>query len=130
MAAGAGRGGAVLGAGAALGAAAVTAFAAALAGVVSFHSVYVYESPHHHCPFCLLKGGYDYLGYPLYSALFAGTACALAAAVSGPFARVRSLALAAPRRAARCAGWASVLLGAFYLLSTWAVLRSHLGLFP
>ncbi len=126
----AGRGGAVLGAGAALGAAAVTAFAAALAGVVSFLSVYVYESPHHHCPFCLLKGGYDYLGYPLYSALFAGTACALAAALSGPFARVRSLALAAPRRAARCAGWASVLLGAFYLLSTWAVLRSHLGLFP
>ena len=116
--------------GAALGVAAVAAFAAALAGVVSFLSVYVYESPHHHCPFCLLKGGYDYLGYPLYSALFAGTACALAAALSGPFARVPSLALAAPRRAARCAGWATVLLGAFYLLATWAVLRSHLELLP
>jgi hypothetical protein len=112
-----------------LGIAAALAFAVALAGVVSFVSVYVYESPHHHCPFCLLKGGYDYLGYPLYAALFGGTACALGAGVSAPFAGVASLARAAPRHAARCAGGATVLLGAFYLLATWAVLRSNLVLF-
>ena len=115
--------------GVALGVAAALAFAVALAGVVSFVSVYVYESPHHHCPLCLLKGGYDYLGYPLYGVLFAGTACALAAAVSGPFARIPSLAQAAPPRASRCAGAAAVLLGVFYLLATWAVLRSNLVLF-
>jgi len=115
--------------GTALGLAALLAFGVALAGIVSFISVYVYESPHHHCPFCLLKGGYDYLGYPLYAALFGGTAYALAAALSAPCAARPSLAYAAPRRAARYAFSATVLLGVFYLLATAAILRSNLILF-
>ncbi len=47
----------------------------AIAGIISFVSLYVYEHPHHHCPFCLLKAEYGYQGYWLYIPLFVATAC-------------------------------------------------------
>ena len=40
--------------------------------IVSFVSVYFYELPTHHCPFCLLQGDYHFIGYPLYLSLFLG----------------------------------------------------------
>ena len=53
--------------------------AVALVAVVAAVSPYVYESPHHHCPFCLLKREYGYIGFLLYAPLFGGAACGLAA---------------------------------------------------
>ena len=53
------------------------AFVAALTGILSFVSLYIYEHPHHHCPFCMLKPEYDYQGYWLYLPLFAATAAGL-----------------------------------------------------
>lgn len=41
-----------------------------LASVLSFISVYFYQQPTHHCPFCLLKKEYFHAGYILYPALF------------------------------------------------------------
>jgi len=41
-----------------------------LVAVISFISVYYYELPTHHCPFCLLQVDYHYIGYPLYLSLF------------------------------------------------------------
>jgi len=41
-----------------------------LAAVISFISLYYYELPTHHCPFCLLQKDYHYIGYPLYLSLF------------------------------------------------------------
>lgn len=52
-----------------------------LASILSFISVYYYQQPTHHCPFCLLKKEYFHVGYVLYLALFvasiagAGTGC-------------------------------------------------------
>lgn len=37
-----------------------------LASIISFISLYFYELPTHHCPFCLLQKEYGYIGYPLY----------------------------------------------------------------
>ena len=51
-------------------------FPLALSSIISFVSIYIYELPSHHCPFCLLQKEYGYLGYPLYALL-------LCAAVSG-----------------------------------------------
>ena len=51
----------------------------ALLAVVAAISLYVYEHPHHHCPFCLLKREYGYIGFVLYAPLFGGAACGLAA---------------------------------------------------
>jgi len=41
-----------------------------LVSVISFISLYFYELPTHHCPFCLLQKDYHYIGYPLYISLF------------------------------------------------------------
>ncbi|MBU0909087.1 MAG: hypothetical protein KJ717_05925, partial [Proteobacteria bacterium] len=48
-----------------------------LASVISFISIYIYEMPTHHCPFDLLQGGYHFIGYPLYLALFGAILCGL-----------------------------------------------------
>jgi hypothetical protein len=42
---------------------------------------YAYETPHHLCPFCLLRGDVLGLGWPLYASLFAALALGLALAV-------------------------------------------------
>jgi hypothetical protein len=45
-------------------------FVMALAAVVSFVSIYIYELPTHHCPFDILQEQYGFIGYPLYLSLF------------------------------------------------------------
>jgi hypothetical protein len=67
------------------------AFAATIAGILSFVSLYVYEHPNHHCPFCILKPEYGYQGYLLYLPLFVATAAGLAVGAVQPFARRDSL---------------------------------------
>jgi hypothetical protein len=47
-------------------------FILALTSILSFISVYIYQLPTHHCPFCLLQREYGYVGYPLYVSLFIG----------------------------------------------------------
>ena len=75
----------------ALAAASALAFAATIAGILSFVSLYIYEHPNHHCPFCILKPEYGYQGYLLYLPLFVATAAGLAAGAVQPFARRDSL---------------------------------------
>ena len=54
--------------------------------MLSFLSLYIYEHPHHHCPFCILKPEYHYLGYALYVPLFAATAAGLGGGAVQAFA--------------------------------------------
>lgn len=118
-----GRGGYLVAASAAI------AFVAVVAGIVSFVSVYVYENPHHHCPFCLLKPEYAHQGYLLYVPLFAATAAGLGVGVLQPFARVESLVTVVPRVTRRLAWIAVVGFGAVELVATFMVWRSRLTLF-
>jgi hypothetical protein len=53
-----------------------------IVSLIAFFSTYVYEMPHHHCPFCLLQGDYHYVGYLMYATLFFGTFFAMAAWVA------------------------------------------------
>jgi hypothetical protein len=110
------------------GALALAHFAVALGGVIAFLSLYVYEHPRHHCPFCLLKAEFDYVGYLLYLPLFAGTGHALAASLQHACARLPSLAGPLPARARRHAGLALLYLLAFGLVAAWLVARSNLKL--
>jgi hypothetical protein len=71
--------------------ASAVAFVATIAGILSFISLYIYEHPHHHCPFCILKPEYAYQGYWLYVPLFVSTATGLAAGAVQPFAHIASL---------------------------------------
>jgi hypothetical protein len=102
------------------------AFVAALAAVVSLIALYVYEHPHHHCPFCILKPGHDHVGYWLYVPLFAATAFALGAAVVAPWRRIESLAAAVPAETRRLTRLALLGFAAFYAIAAWAIARSNL----
>lgn len=95
------------------------AFAVALIGILSFVSLYVYQHPHHHCPFCLLKPEYDYQGYWLYVPLFTATAAGLGVGAVQPFARVASLADIVPGIAYRLS-W--IAAGGYIMFATVATL--------
>jgi hypothetical protein len=53
----------------ALSAMAVFAVVFSLISIISFLSLYFYELPTHHCPFCILQKEYGYIGYALYLVL-------------------------------------------------------------
>ena len=62
-----------------------------LASVVSFLSLYVYELPTHHCPFDMLQGQYNFIGYPIYLFLFAAVFFGLLPGIFRPLRRLPSL---------------------------------------
>lgn len=45
-------------------------FPLALAAIVAFISLYIYQLPTHHCPFDMFQEQYHFIGYPLYLGLF------------------------------------------------------------
>lgn len=104
----------------------VLAFVAALAAIVSCVALYVYEHPHHHCPFCILKGGHGFVGYWLYVPLFTATALALGVGVISPWGRIPSLQAAVQADGRRFTALALVLFALFYGVASLAILTSNL----
>ncbi len=102
------------------------AFVAALAAIVSSVALYIYEHPHHHCPFCILKGGHGFVGYWLYVPLFIATALALGVGLISPWARIPSLASAVRADGQRFTALALALFALFYGVATLAILTSRL----
>jgi hypothetical protein len=105
-------------------------FGIGIVAIISFLSLYVYESPHHHCPFCLLKAGYDYVGYWLYIPLFTATACGLGVGVIMPFARLTSLREVIHVEAQRFTILTLAGFSLFYLAASYLLWRSSLLLIP
>jgi hypothetical protein len=66
-------------------------FLIAVTSILSFISLYVYELPTHHCPFCLLQREYGYVGYPLYVALLGSTITGTGVGLLMPFRKIDSL---------------------------------------
>ncbi len=102
------------------------AFVAALIGILSFVSLYVYEHPHHHCPFCILKPEYNYQGYWLYLPLFTATAAGLGVGAVQPFARVASLVAIVPEIARRLSWIAALGFALFAAVATFMIANSNL----
>jgi len=69
----------------------VISFVVSIIAIISFISLYFYELPTHHCPFCLLQREYNYAGYPLYLSLFTATICGTGAGILTPFRNIESL---------------------------------------
>ncbi len=111
------------------GAASGAFFVIAIAAVVSVISLYVYEHPHHHCPFCLLKREYGYFGFALYAPLFAGTALGLSAGFLGLMRRTASLDAILPALLRRFVAVSLGCFAIFVILVAWAVAASKLILF-
>jgi len=66
-------------------------FIIALVSVVSFISLYIYELPTHHCPFCIIMEEYHYIGYLLYLLLFGAVVSGIGVGILLPFRQVDSL---------------------------------------
>lgn len=65
-------------------------FVISLVSIVSFISLYIYELPTHHCPFCIIMEEYHYIGYLLYLLLFGAVVSGIGAGVLMPFREVES----------------------------------------
>ena len=66
-------------------------FLISLASLISFISIYIYELPTHHCPFCILQGEYNYVGYPIYLTLMTGAITGMGVGILMPFKQEASL---------------------------------------
>lgn len=71
-------------------------FLMSCAALVSFISVYFYELPTHHCPFCILQREYGYIGYLLYAALLLGAVSGIGTGILMPFREIPSLSGSLP----------------------------------
>ncbi|SMH33799.1 hypothetical protein [Maritimibacter sp. HL-12] len=104
-------------------------FLVALVAIVSVISLYIYDHPNHHCPFCILKPDYGYVGYALYLPLFVATALAVGAGSLRPFAQVESLKAVLPAVLRRQVMQALVGFAIFGVVVIWSIASSRLILF-
>jgi len=102
------------------------AFFIALIAIVSCIALYIYEHPHHHCPFCILKSGHDFMGYWLYIPLFLATALALGVGAISPFQKIPSLHEIIPADSHRYIMLSMLMMLLFYLVAGYAILDSNL----
>lgn len=66
-------------------------FLVSLAAIVSAISLYIYELPTHHCPFCIIMPDYHYIGYLLYVLLFGAVVTGMGSGLLLPFRGIASL---------------------------------------
>jgi hypothetical protein len=66
-------------------------FLISIAAFISFISIYFYELPTHHCPFCILQKEYGNIGYMLYLTLLLGGLTGMGVGVLMPFRKIPSL---------------------------------------
>jgi hypothetical protein len=100
----------------------------AVTSILSFVSLYIYELPTHHCPFCLLQREYGYVGYPLYAALLGSTITGMGVGLLMPFRKIDSLKEVLPGLQKRLALVSVVLILLFVTIITYKVLSSNLVL--
>jgi hypothetical protein len=106
--------------------ASVVAFAGAIAGIVSFISLYIYELPTHHCPFCIIMQEYHYIGYLLYILLFGAVVSGIGIGALIPFRQVESLHSMLSGFIGKLALASVVLYAAFTVLVTYEIISSNL----
>ena len=109
-------------------AASLVMFVVSALSLMLFISLYIYEIPTHHCPFCILKKEYHFIGYPLYGALLTGAVAGIGTGMIQPFRKIKSLAGTIPAIQKKLAlaaitGYLSfAALAAYYMVFTFFVL--------
>ena len=91
---------------------------AALAAIITIFSSYIYSMPYHHCPFCILKPEYHYIGYLIYFTLFPAIFFGIGQALAQVFSRREGLAEISRRFISRSALVSLVSLILFVLTVT------------
>jgi hypothetical protein len=100
------------------------AFGIAAVSLVSFISLYFYELPTHHCPFCILQKEYGYVGYALYATLLGGGVTGLGAGALDPFRGRGSMARVIPSLQRRLAAATLLLYLVFTLIVSYRMLAT------
>jgi hypothetical protein len=98
------------------------------ASILSFISLYIYELPTHHCPFCILQKEYGYVGYLLYGVLFGSTLAGLGVGILMPFRGIGSLETVLPRIQKKLAMVSVVLAALLGLLVLYRIAISNVRL--
>lgn len=106
--------------------ASLLSFVTAAVSIFSFISLYIYELPTHHCPFCMLQREYGHIGYPLYLTLLGGAITGLGVGVLTPFKNVKSLSRSLPSFQRKLALISSLLFFLFLSIATIRILLSNL----
>jgi len=99
-----------------------------LAAVISVISLYIYELPTHHCPFCILQREYHFIGYPLYLALLTGFVSGCGVGVLGLGRGKASLADDLPQIRRRLAITAMLSFAVLLLIATLVIVRTSFRL--
>jgi len=111
-----------------LGLSSAATLAVSLLAMVSFISIYIYELPTHHCPFCVLQAGYHFIGYPIYASLFGGAIAGMGAGILSPFRKIPSLSAVIPGMQRKLAWTAAACFLVLAAIVIAAMAASHLTL--
>jgi hypothetical protein len=103
-------------------------FLISLVSIISFISLYFYEMPTHHCPFCLLQKEYHYVGYLLYVSLFAGGIAGIGTGVLDRVNGPASLAAVIPLVQKKLCLFSMVSFAIFALTATYPIFFSDFKL--
>jgi hypothetical protein len=101
-------------------------FIISIASLVSFISIYIYELPTHHCPFCFLQKEYGYIGYALYLLLMVGGLAGMSVGLLMPFRQVPSLKATLPAIQKHLALTSVTFYALFTLIATYYIIFSNL----
>ena len=107
----------------------ILTFFVSLGAVVSFISLYIYQMPNHHCPFDILQGHYNYIGYPLYAGLFCATLFGLLPGLTQPLRKYKSLRSEIELAEKKWLWTALAGMLVFLILGCWQMLFGSLKLF-
>jgi hypothetical protein len=103
-------------------------FVIALASIISFISLYYYELPTHHCPFCILQKEYGNIGYLHYATLLCGAVTGVGVGALMPFRRIASLEQLIPALQRKLTIITAVMYLLFSVIVTYRILVSSLRL--
>lgn len=107
--------------------AALLHFLLSINALIAFISLYIYELPTHHCPFCLLHQEYGYIGYPMYGAMLISAVAGMGAGIIHPFRTGNSLKEVIPPLQKRLALVSLITALLFALIAGWSIAFSNLS---
>jgi hypothetical protein len=99
-------------------------FIISIIAVISFISLYFYELPTHHCPFCILQREYGHIGYLLYLTLLGSTVSGIGVGFLMPFRNIKSLSAILPSLQKRLTLFSLILLFLFTVFVTYRIIFS------
>jgi hypothetical protein len=104
------------------------AFVISVISVISFISLYFYEMPSHHCPFCILQKEYGFVGYLLYVLILSGTVTGIGVGLLQMFCKKESLVDVIPAIQRKLVVISVISFFLFTVTVTWQILFSSFKL--